>query len=274
MYTLVRILGVLIVALSISITDIALAQSSDEMEALQAELKAIRQGQEQFEKDLAEIKQLLQQGARATAPAAGVQAFEATDLEIGTSAVMGAIDAQVTLVEFSDFQCPFCRRHATTVFPELIKNYVDTGKVKIVMREYPIESIHSRAMGASQAALCAGDQGKYWEMHDLMFGNQQQLAVENLKQHALSLGLDAGTFDACLDDNKHTAQIQADLAEGQKLGVSGTPSFVVGLTDPDDPGKVTVTKFIRGAKSFPAFQQAIDELLASAEKGGDEEQDG
>ena len=145
--------------------------------------------------------------------------------------------------------------------------------VKIVMREYPIESIHSRAMDASQAALCAGDQGKYWEMHDLMFGNQQQLAVENLKQHALSLGLDAGTFDACLDANKHTAQIQADLAEGQKLGVSGTPSFVVGLTDPDDPGKVTVTKFIRGAKSFPAFQQAIDELLASAEKGGAEEKD-
>jgi protein-disulfide isomerase len=149
--------------------------------------------------------------------------------------------------------------------PELIKKYVDAGKVKIVMREFPIESIHSRAMKASEAALCAAEQGKYWEMHDLIFANNKEIEVDHLKAHAVTLGLDAGTFNACLDRNKYVAQIRSDLTEGQKFGVSGTPSFVAGLTDPDNPDKVKLTKFIRGAKALPFFEQAIDELLASAE---------
>jgi protein-disulfide isomerase len=263
MHIFSRSLGLVAAALSILVSDIALAQSNDEIGALQAEVQAIRQGQEQIQKDLAEIKKLLQQGAKAAPP--GQKPFEPTDFEIGTAPVIGDAGAQVTLVEFSDYQCPFCRRHATTVMPALVKDYVDTGKVKIVMREYPIESIHSRALVASQAALCANEQGKYWEMHDIMFDNQKQLASDDLKAYALSLGLETGTFDACLDEGKYEAQIRVYQAEGQKLGVTGTPSFVVGLTDPKDPDKVRLTTFIHGAKQLPAFQQAIDELLTSAE---------
>ena len=120
-------------------------------------------------------------------------------------------------------------------------------------------------MKASQAALCAAEQNKYWELHDRIFSTPKQLEIENLKSHAQTLGLDNDQFDTCLDKDKYTAQIRADLAEGQKYGVSGTPSFVVGLTNPDDPGKVRLTKFIRGAKSLSSFEQTINELLASAE---------
>ncbi len=262
MHTVGRI-SCLIAVLSILISNIALAQSGDALDALQAEVQAIRQGQEHIKTELAEIKKLLQQGARAAAP--GVQAFKPADFTIGTAAVLGDYDAQVTLVGFSDYQCPYCRRHATTVLPALIKKYVDTGKVKIVMREFPIENIHARALGASQAALCAHEQGKYWEMHDLIFSDQKQIEVQNLKSHAQALGLDSGRFNACLDRNKYAAKIKAHQAEGRKFGISGTPSFVLGLTNPRDPDKVRLTKFIRGAKSLPSFEQAIDELLASAE---------
>ena len=256
-----RILCTLIVVSAILNTEIVLAQSSVEIESLQTEIQAIRQGQQQIQKDLAEIKKLLQQGNRPTAPKA--QAFKPTDLTIGASAVLGNNDAQVTMVGFSDYQCPYCSRHATTVLPELIKEYVDTGKLKIVMREFPIVKLHPRAMNASHAALCAAEQDKYWEMHDLIFSTPKQIEVENLKSHARTLGLDSDQFNSCLDKKKYTAQIRANQIEGQKYGISGTPSFVLGLTNPRDPDKVRLTKFVRGARSLSSFKQVIDELLGT-----------
>ena len=98
-----------------------------------------------------------------------------------------------------------------------------------------------------------------------MFGDPKQIEVVHLKTHAQTLGLEAGRFNACLDSNKYIAQIRADQSEGQKFGVTGTPSFVLGLTDSSNPDKVKLTKYIRGAKALPSFEQAIDELLASAE---------
>ena len=123
-----------------------------------------------MKKDLAEIKKLLLQRPAA---APGQPAFQPTDLVVGKSPVLGEASAPVTLVEFSDYQCPFCKRNATTVLPELVKQYVDSGKVRVVMREMPIESIHQFALGAANAALCAHEQGEYWKMHDLLFANRK-----------------------------------------------------------------------------------------------------
>ena len=139
------------------------ASTKDDLAELKSEVKGLKEGQTAIQTELAAIKKLLEQGAKAAPSQPG---FKPTEITIGDSPVLGDADAIVTLVEYSDYQCPFCSRHYKQVMPELVKNYVESGKLKYVMRENPILSIHSKAMGASQAALCAGDQGKYWEMHN------------------------------------------------------------------------------------------------------------
>lgn len=243
------------------------AQSGDDMSALKSEIEVLKKGQERMQKDLAAIKKILEGAVRPRAQAAAQKPFEPVDLTVGVSPFLGEATAPVTLVEYSDYQCPFCQRHFSTVMPELIKAYVDTGKLKYVMREMPIASIHPQATKASQAALCAGEQGKYWQMHDLIFGNQRQIAPQDLKAHGQSLGLDASVFNACLDGDKYAEQIGSDGAEARKLGIRGTPSFMLGKTDSTDPNKVKATKLIRGAVSLAVFTKAIDELLnGTAEK--------
>ena len=255
-----------LVALSLllSIPLQAAAGKKDEIQALREEVQALARGQEQMQKDLAEIRKLLEQGARA-APAR--PAFQPTDFSVGDSPTLGSATAPVTLVEFSDYQCPFCKRHATTVMPDIIKEFVDSGKVRIVMREFPIENLHKNAKDASLAALCSNEQGKYWQMHDVLFANQKALAPDDLKKYAATLGLDTDAFNRCLDEGKYAQQVAASVSEGQKLGISGTPSFVVGLTDKADPGKVRLTRFIRGAQPLSAFRQNLNELLQQADKG-------
>jgi protein-disulfide isomerase len=259
-----RTLGTLVVLLSLLIAGPALAKKGDDMKALQAEVEAIKQGQVQIQKDLAEIKKLLQDGARAAPKTPARAAFAPTDTQLGNVPYKGESDAPVTLIEFSDYQCPYCKRHATQVMPTLVSKYVDSGQLRIVMREYPIENLHRRAVPTSEAALCAGDQGKYWEMHDSLFNDQKANTDEDFQQMAASLELDVAAFTECMSSDQFMNQIKADMVEGQRLGISGTPSFVVGLTDPEDSSKVHLTKFIRGAQSEQAFSAAIDELLKTA----------
>lgn len=248
---------------TLSMLSVSGAAAKDRNAELKAEIESLKQGQEQIQKDIEEIKKLLQQGARG---ARGQQAFEPTDITLGKVAYQGEETAPVTLIEYSDYQCPFCRRHATTVMPQLVKNYIDTGKLRFVMREFPIANLHPRAEPAAVAVLCAGDQGQYWGMHDALFENQKANKDEDFEAMAAKLGLDTAAFDTCFASGKFDDQVKADLEEGKKLGVSGTPSFVVGLTDPDDPDKVHLTKFIRGAQPYAAFASNIDELLKSAEE--------
>ena len=238
------------------------ASTKDEIQELQSKVDALQQGQESIQKDLEEIKKLLQQGARA-APGAG-PAFAEQEVSIGFSPYKGSADAPVTLIEYSDYQCPFCSRHYRDVMPTLVTEYVDTGKLKYVMRENPIASIHPYATGASLAALCANNQGKYWEMHNIMFDNQRALSDENLKAYAADIGLNTTQFDECLDTKKYEPWVNADLESSRDLGLSGTPSFVLGLTDPDDPDKANLTIAIKGAQSLQNFQEAIDDLLDEA----------
>jgi protein-disulfide isomerase len=134
--------------------------------------------------------------------------------------------------------------------------------VKYVVREFPLESIHKNAFKASEAAQCAGEQGKYFEMHDRLFANQQMLGADKLPDHASAIGLDAAKFKACLDGGKFAAQVRKDMAEGQKAGTTGTPTFFLGLTDPKDPKTIKATRVLKGAQGYSAFQAAIDELLS------------
>jgi len=126
--------------------------------------------------------------------------------------------------------------------------------------DFPLD-MHKNAFKASEAGLCAGDQGKFWEMHDMLFANQQALKPEDLIKHAEALGLDAAKFKDCLDTGKHAEEIKKRMAEGQKAGITGTPAFLLGFVEPD--GKVKAVKKISGALPYASFKAAIDEMLSS-----------
>jgi protein-disulfide isomerase len=166
-------------------------------------------------------------------------------VEVGTAPVRGNPKAPVTILEFSDFQCPFCVRARPTV-SRVREAY--GYKVRWVFRHFPLD-FHAQAEKAGEAAACAGDQGKFWEMHDLLWSNTAKLQVPDLKAHAATLGLDAAAFGECLDSGRHGGLVSGDLEAGQGYGVSGTPAFFVN-------GRPLV-----GAQPFEAFAQVIDDEL-------------
>ena len=172
-------------------------------------------------------------------------AFDNTD-----APTIGKKDASITVVEFSDFQCPYCRGFVPNL--KLIeKHYGD--RVQIVYRQDPIPSLHPFAFKAAEASLCAHEQGKFWELHDAMFGDQTKLAVADLKQSARKLGMDGKKFDSCLDTGKYVERVQKDMAEAQRVGVKGTPAiFVNGV------------EIKGGAVPFDVVAHAIDKELSRA----------
>jgi protein-disulfide isomerase len=163
----------------------------------------------------------------------------------------GRANAAVVLVEFSDYQCPFCARIGPTI-SKLRDAYGD--RVRFVWKDFPLTSIHPLAFKAAEAAHCAGDQGKYWEYHDRLFANQQQMQVSALKKHAADLGMDATAFGACLDAGKHADRVRDGLQSGSRLGVRSTPSvFING-------------RLVRGAQSYEAFEALIEDELDRAKR--------
>jgi protein-disulfide isomerase len=160
---------------------------------------------------------------------------------------LGRASAPVTLIEFSDFQCPFCQRVAPTL-KKIHETYGD--KVRIVWKDFPLTQIHPQAFKASEAAHCAGDQGKYWEYHDRLFANQQSLQPEDLKKHAAELGLEAGAFSACLDSSKYGERVRDGVAQGTQLGVNSTPTIYIN------------GRMLSGAQPYETFVSVIDEELS------------
>lgn len=245
-----------ILSLSLALMTPALfSQSAEDMKALRKEVEAIKEGQKAIQSDLEAIKKLLTQPAQ--------QGFKEAVISVEGSPFKGEKNAKVTLVEFSDYQCPFCARHVQQTVPQLMKEYVSTGKLKYVFRDYPIESIHPQAFKAAEAARCGGEQGKFWEMHDILFDNQKQLQRADLDAHAQKVGLDAAKFKDCLDSGRQANRVRLDFADGGKAGARGTPGFFLGLTQPNEP-TVKAVKFINGAQPYAQFKEAIDALLAQA----------
>ncbi len=174
--------------------------------------------------------------------------------------MMGNPDAQFTIVEFSDFQCPFCAKFHSETLPLLMQNYINNGKVNLVFRDFPIESTHPSAVPAAHASECADDQGKFWEMHDMIFENQviwknmdPLQSLDLFKKYSIEIGIDADMYDSCMSSARHIDEIKEDLEDGRKYGVTGTPGFFVGNE------KVGFTKII-GAQPFSSFQRVIDGL--------------
>jgi len=143
-----------------------------------------------------------------------------------------------------------------------VKDYIETGKVKYVIKDFPLERIHKKALKAHEAANCAGRQDKYWQMHDKIF-SERRLDTKDLKRYAKEIGLDIKSFNECLDSDREVSEIRGDLQEGIKAGVRSTPTFLLGLTNPDDPSKVRATVMIRGAQPYAEFKKEIDRLLSA-----------
>jgi len=163
----------------------------------------------------------------------------------------GPANAAVTIVEFSDFECPYCGGFYPTL-KEIEKNYKD--RIRIVYRQFPLTSIHPRALKAAEASLCANDQGQFWQMHDAMFTDQKNLEVSDLKDKAAKLTLNTGTFNACLDSSKYASIIKNEILEGAKLGVNGTPSMFIN------------GRFLSGDQPYDDLAKVIDDELNRAAK--------
>jgi protein-disulfide isomerase len=198
------------------------------------------------------------------APAAVKASEAATDqnvLSVESDPVKGKATAKVALIEFSDYQCPFCARHVRETLPQIERDYIKTGKAKYIFRDFPVETIHPEAPKAHEAAHCAGEQGKFWEMHDRLFANQRALARNDLSNHAKKIGLDLTKFDPCLDSGRHRPTVMRGIAAGLKAGVTGTPTFVLVLTEPHG-NAVRTARGIRGAPPYDKFKEAIEILLS------------
>ena len=232
--------------------------SAGDLALLAADLDSVKADLEIVKAQLAQVLRLLnQQRPEQAARAAPTGPVRAT---IADAPFLGRADAPVTIVEFSDYQCPFCHRFFATTLPALKAEYVETGKVRYVVRDYPIDQLHPQARKAAEAAHCAGDQGKFWEMHDVLFQNSTGLAGPQLVDHARAVGLDTASFSECVSSGRHAARVGQGVKAAVAAGVQGTPGFVIGKTT---TGDVIVGTPIRGAQSFETFRQIIDRALAS-----------
>jgi protein-disulfide isomerase len=203
--------------------------------------------------ELRQIRQLLekQQSANSGQPDQPTRAKVAT---AGAFAI-GSKDAPITMVEFTDFQCPFCNRFHVSTFSELKKNYIDTGKVRFVSRDLPLD-FHPNAMQAAEAGRCAGEQGQFWPMRDRMGADPEHLDMPRLLVYAQELKLNVPAFRSCVETAKYKVAIQADIQEALKVGANGTPSFVIGKTTPDSvDGELVI-----GAMPYQLFDQKLKEL--------------
>jgi len=178
-------------------------------------------------------------------------------VSIDDDPIKGDKNAPVTIIEFSDYECPFCKRSYDNVITQIDKEYISKGKVRLVFRDYPLP-FHKKAIPAAVAANCAGEQGKYWEVHDFLFENPDKLDTVAVLNSAEEFGLDKTKFEACINDKSKEKEITKDFEDGQKYGVRGTPSYFIGKTT--DGNEITGT-IVRGAQPYSVFKELIEKHL-------------
>ena len=209
--------------------------------------------------ELKQIRQLLerQQQRPAAAALAPAPAPEKLTLKLGKEYAIGSSSAPVTIVEFNDLQCPFCKIFHGAAFVDIKKNYVDTGKVRFINRDMPLDDLHPQASRAAHAARCAGEQGKYWEVAGALIENQAGMSPASIDLHAKKSGLDETAFQSCMESNRHADAIRVSGASARALGISGTPTFIIGRME----GDTLIGKKLVGALPYTSFETLIKEML-------------
>jgi protein-disulfide isomerase len=234
---------------------VGLSQTDRALSELKDEIKRLQEKQDSFQKELQAIKTRILPTPVAVEPVDRV-------IDLAGSPSKGDKNAEVILVEFSDYQCPFCARHFRETMPQISRDYIKTDKIKYFFRDFPIEAIHPGATKRHVIAHCAGEQDKYWNMHDLLFGRQKQVGVDNLKEYSEVAGMDSKTFLDCVGSEKYVNKIRRDSADGEKADVRGTPSFFLGLALPS-ADLMQAKWMIRGAVPYALFSETIEKLLSS-----------
>lgn len=182
-------------------------------------------------------------------------------ISVDDDPLLGNPNAPITIIEYGDFQCPFCLRFHEQTLPELKTNYIETGKVNLVWKDFPIQNIHQNAIATSLAGECADDQGVFWELHDKFFAEQgiwqslpTDIAIIDFKRYADELGMDVNSFNDCLDSEKYLQEVANDYDEGLNYGVSGTPAFFIGN---ENTGFILIS----GAQPYSVFESVIESLI-------------
>jgi protein-disulfide isomerase len=238
---------------------------AQEIAALRRQVQELRDQQTQMQQELTAIKNFLQalmkqaQGQGA-AQEPDVPGLIGATVPTAGEPVLGSRSARITLMEVSDYHCPFCRKQALETFPRIDAEYIKSGKVQYMFVDYPIAQLHPTAARAHEAANCAAEQGKYWELHRGLFSSPVAKDDASLLTVAKGAGIDAARLQSCLKSGKFTAPVRASVQRMENLGIQGTPMMLIGLTPaPGEPMKVV--KFVYGAQPFAAFKTALDELL-------------
>jgi len=212
--------------------------------------------------ELKAIRKTLEQRPAAPAPMPGQGQAQPQSDKVSMAFTAGGFsvgkeDAPLVLVEYTDYQCPFCQRFHNDSYAQIKANYIDTGKVRYVSRDFPL-SFHENAQRSAVAARCAGEQGKFWELRHVMIVNASQLQPDKILGYAQNASLDVPKFKTCFESDKYRAAIDKDVAEGQAAGVNGTPSFVLGRVE---NGKLEGVRLV-GAMPYQQFDAKIQEMLA------------
>jgi protein-disulfide isomerase len=251
-----RVTVLLLLAAALGTARPSVAQSVDSIHALRRDLDELRRTQAATLRELQEIRRLMSdQGAQVASPSSP----ETID---GRGPSLGRATAPVTIVEFSDYQCPYCGQFFRETLPLLVADYVKAGRVRFVYRDFPLSSLHPSALKAAEAARCAGDQQRYWEYHDALFQNQSSLEETELVRRAQTLKLDTTAFKLCLNSGQYSSAIKESLAEAERIGVDATPTFFIGKVDPGTTN-VRIAGVIQGAKSYAEFKEVIEALLST-----------
>ena len=240
-------------------------EQKTELGVLRQEVQELKAQQQVILDRLDDLKKLLRGG-----PPAPQQVKLPDSLGIGGETFRGAPTATVAIIEYGDFECPFCRRFQQSTFPQILDTYVKTGKVRYIYRDMPLP-FHAHAMPAAQAVHCAAEQGKYWQMYDSLFTDQIAQNTGELDERAKKAGLDTAKLDSCMTSARSVPAIQRGAAEAAKMEIDGTPTFLIGTVAPNGD-VVSVKASVVGAQPFEAFQAAVEPLLAPAkamvERGG------
>jgi protein-disulfide isomerase len=214
-----------------------------------------RQQGDQILQELRQIRLLLERQAKPAAQPQEETPTRAKISDLSGVSMLGSKNAPLTIVEYTDYQCPFCQRFHVTAFGELKKAWIDTGKVRFYSKDMPLD-FHPNAMRAAMAARCAGEQGKFWELRDTMGANPNSLDIEHIIGFAADLKLDTPALRTCIDSGKYKDSVQTDVLEAMKIGANGTPTFIVGKS----VGNGVDGDLVVGAMPFQMFDMKLKEL--------------
>ena len=226
-------------------------------------LEELQKNQQEMRLELQEMKSLLSRlPVLPNNPLNAMQPNNVKDVEfdIGNNPVLGNANVKLIMVEFTDYECPFCSRYVKETFPQILNEYIEKGALRYAVIDQPLP-IHPKAEKAAQVAHCALDQGKYWEIHKMMMTQQDSLG--DLSFYAKSLDMNITTFEDCLRTDKYKESVNNNMELARKLGITGVPGFVIGLIDTQNPGNVKGISSIRGAMPFPNFQKEIETAMSA-----------